>query len=111
MDALRREMARNVDKLRKEGAISFQQTPSPKPGPSLRQAIAGAIKSLDPGDPLFSEKAIGAFIESVLLNEFGSQLVNDIEFRNLSRRVGEAMRADQLLEKQLSALVRQLSQK
>lgn len=110
LEVLRREMARNLEKLRREGKLSSSVSPRTQPTPPrpLRNTVARAIKALDVNDPRFAEKASSSFIESVLLAEFGQNLVNDADFRHVMHQVGIAMLTDATLRADLQHLVQQL---
>ena len=110
MQILRRQMAENLERLRGSGRLADAGAPPPatssaRAAPTLRQAAERRIKSIDPDDPRYLEKATHMFVESVLLAEFGERLVNDPEFRDLILNVQSAMLADAELESDLRRLV------
>jgi len=110
MQILRRQMAENLERLRGSGRLADTGVPPPatsvaRTAPTLRQAAERRIKSIDPDDPHYLEKATHMFVESVLLAEFGERLVNDPEFRDLILNVQSAMLADAELESDLRRLV------
>jgi hypothetical protein len=113
MQVLRRQMAENLDRLRRSGKLASQSQPLSSAGaqrvqPTTRQAIARRIKAIDADDPRFLEKATLVFVESVLLAEFGDGLVNDPDFRDLVTQVQTAMRSDAETEKDLRRLTNQM---
>lgn len=72
---------------------------------SARQSASRKIQALSRDDPAYHEKAINAFIESVLASEFGEGLVNDPEFQDMVKEIQSAMTADAELSAQLRQLV------
>jgi len=110
MQILRRQMAENLERLRGSGRLAGSGVPPPATSVggtarTLRQTAERRIKSIDPDDPRYLEKATHMFVESVLLAEFGEQLVNDLEFRDLILSVQSTMLADTELESDLRRLV------
>jgi hypothetical protein len=110
MQILRRQMAENLERLRGSGRLSGSTVPPTATSVAgtagtLRQTAERRIKSIDPNDPRHLEKATHLFVESVLLAEFGEQLINNPEFRDLIFSVQSAMLADAELEGDLRRLV------
>lgn len=111
MQVLRRQMAQNLERMRGSsqpaGAAAPAPSPAssaPRPASTLRQAVARRIKSVDPDDPRYLEKATLVFVESVLLAEFGEAGVNDPAFRDLVSQVQSAMLADAEMGRDLGRL-------
>src|SRR4051794_14121200 len=109
MEILRRQMSENLEKLRQSGnvAVGARALPDIKGRPvaaSLRQTLAKRIRSIDPRDPQFQEKATAFFVESILTSEFGEGLVNDSGFRLMIREVALTMRAEPQIADDLAVL-------
>jgi hypothetical protein len=106
-------MSENLEKLRRGGRIgspaptSLHRSPEPL-SVTLRQAVTRKVKSIKFDDPSLEEKAAHAFVESVLLGEFGEGLVNNPEFQALAKEVEAAMLTDISLADDLRRLVRDL---
>ena len=71
----------------------------------VRASIARRLRALDPQEPRFSDRATEAFLEGVLLAEFGSELINEPEFRQLILGVAREMRDDAQTAQQLDKLI------
>jgi hypothetical protein len=113
MEALRRQMSDNLEKLRRAGRIGSPARSFPAAGPrpapaTVRETVARRVRMLEADDPQFQEKATDIFVESILLSEFGEGLVNNPGFRILVREVGSALGADATLAKDLSEMFAQI---
>jgi hypothetical protein len=62
--------------------------------PDVASLAAGRMQALSADDPKRKEKALGIFLETVLLQEFGAQLAGDPSFADLLAAVQDQMRAD-----------------
>src|SRR3954469_17536683 len=96
MEILRRQMSENLEKLRRAGNVTAGARPLPhlasrSVAPNLRQTLARRIGSGDAKDPQFQEKATALFVESILVSEFGDELINDSGFRLMIREVAGMM--------------------
>jgi hypothetical protein len=113
MDSLRRQMSDNLEKLRRAGRIGSPTRSLPaiaqqSEAPTLRKTVTRRVQSLDANDPQFQQKATDVFVESILLSEFGEDLVNNPGFRMLVREVGVALTGDAGIAGELSRLFAQL---
>lgn len=79
------------------------------PGP-LRATIAARLRALQPKDEGFQERAVEVFVEGVLLSEFGAEMTNDAQFRQLIHGVARAMRAEPQTAVELDQLIQTLRQ-
>lgn len=77
------------------------------PGP-LRTTIAARLRALQPQDERFHERAVDVFVEGVLLSEFGAEMTNDVQFRQLILGVARAMRAEPQTAAELDQLIQTL---
>lgn len=73
----------------------------------LRARIGKRVQAIDPDDPRRNQKAVRIFLESVLLNELGGELINDPKFYDLVTEVQAAMEADASVKDDLELLVQQ----
>lgn len=72
--------------------------------------MARRVQAIDPTDPDRYRKAFRVFLESVLLAEFGADLVNDAGFHRLVEDVHAQMNADsELADSIASAAARMLA--
>lgn len=60
----------------------------------IASLVARRVQSIDPDDPNRHRKAFHVFLESVLLAEFGDNLINDAGFHQLVEDVHSQMEAD-----------------
>ena len=113
MELLRRQMSENLDKLRRGGnSAAGARTPPAVTGqavaPSLRQTLARRIRSLDPDEPQFRERAVALLVESILVSEFGEGMINDSGFRVLIRDVAATLVAEPAIAADLADLLTEL---
>jgi hypothetical protein len=110
MALLRRQMADNLDVLRRAGKLGVATggNAAPRASPqNVREAVRQRLRALDPADPRHAAKATRVFVESVLVAEFGDSLINDPKFRELIDDVAATMLADTALAGALRALAAQ----
>lgn len=73
--------------------------------------ISQRVKALDPADPQRGRKAFRIFLESVLLNELGQELINDSAFYQMVDQVQQTMEQDEkiaaAIEKAVASLLDQ----
>lgn len=113
MEILRRQMSENLEKLRRAGnaaagSRALPQVASRSVAASLRQTLARRIGSVDARDPQFQERATALFVESILVAEFGEELVNDPGFRLMIREVARTMGAEPAIAEDLARLFAEL---
>ena len=65
------------------------------PVPTASSLIGERVKALDPADPQRGRKAFRIFLESVLLNELGQELINDNAFYQMVDQVHKTMEQDE----------------
>jgi hypothetical protein len=70
--------------------------------------ISQRVKALDPDDPKRGRKAFRIFLESVLLNELGEELINDHSFYLMVDQVQEAMEQDKQIADAIQTAVASL---
>jgi len=113
MEILRLRLSENLERLRADGRLAAPQAPagSARPEPArqkARLAVQKRLDTLDPNDPAFAERAADAFVESVLLAEFGDEFSNDANFRQLILDVSREMRLDPAMSERLARLFAEL---
>ncbi|UGQ47981.1 hypothetical protein [Massilia endophytica] len=69
----------------------------PDSGPGLGALIAARVAAIDPDDPARGRRAFRIFLEAVLLNELGQQLINDPAFYALADAVERQIAAEPAL--------------
>lgn len=112
MALLRRQMADNLDSLRRAGKLAAApsgSTAARASAKSVRETLRQRLRALDPSDPRHASKAMRVFVESVLVAEFGDSLINDPKFRDLIDDVTVAMLANGALTADLQSLAAQAS--
>jgi hypothetical protein len=72
--------------------------PAAPPREDLAQAIARRVSVIEPADPDRRRKVFRVFLESMLLEEWGAQLINDPAFYQLVETVHSQMAADARLQ-------------
>ena len=114
MEILRRQMAENLEKMRKSGTASAGLAAGPRAragsaAPDLRQTLARRIGAVDARDPQFHEKATVLFVESILSAEFGEGIGNDAGFRDMIREIARTLAAEPAIAGDLSQLFAELT--
>jgi hypothetical protein len=74
----------------------------------VRESIVARLRALDADDPGFPEQATETFVEGVLLAEFGQQMTNDPQFRQVIRNVAREMRTEPATASDLDELFRSM---
>lgn len=77
-------------------------------GPSKVATLAAGLAAIDPADPHRPRKAIRAFIEATLQDEFGSAMIMSADFQATVDRTVDALFADPSLAKLIDAAVAEL---
>lgn len=78
------------------------------PANDIAALIARRVEAIDPNDPDRHRKAFKVFLQSVLLAEFGADLINDAGFHQLIDDVHADMEADHELAPALRAATTRL---
>jgi len=76
------------------GAPRAREAARGEPPADLATVLARRVQAIDPDDPGRPRKAFRVFLESVLLAEFGSELINDAGFHQLVEEVQLQMEGD-----------------
>ena len=111
--SIRAEMAQRVaggSAAAAPGAAKRRVRGQPAPATSTG-LISQRVKALDPADPQRGRKAFRIFLESVLLNELGQELINDSAFYQMVDQVQQTMEQDEkiaaAIEKAVASLLDQ----
>ncbi len=105
---IRQQLAKRADALdarvrRGEGGAAAKA--GSKDLPTL---IAERIKAIDRDDPNRGRKTFRVFIESILLSEFGENLINDPQFYRVVDDVQQQMETDPAIQGSVSAAIQNL---
>jgi len=92
--ALRTQLAQGASTTAPKPRKATTRGASEKSNRSISKLIAQRVKSIRPDDPKRGKKVFRIFLESVLLNEFGEQLIDDTVFYQMVDEIQEAMEAD-----------------
>lgn len=105
IDALAALMRRQFAALQRQGARGTERagarSPADRPAGARRtrredlaEVVARRVHGIDPADPDAARKAFRLFLESVLLAEFGEDMINDPAFYRLVDEVHQRMQSD-----------------
>ncbi|GAB2842925.1 hypothetical protein GCM10027277_07790 [Pseudoduganella ginsengisoli] len=106
---LRAEMADHV--ARRHRAAGTRVPASPSAQAPMGSLISQRVQALDPDDPRRNSKAFRIFLESVLLSEFGMELINDHAFYRMVDQVQEQMEQDPRIADAIGRAVESLLKK
>ena len=113
LDALRRQLAENIERLRKAGKLAPGSRASRAEQPAARAegleaVLRRKIAALDRRSPEGRSQATRAFVESVLVAEFGEALLADPALGALLGEIAASLREDPELREQLDSLLAEL---
>lgn len=78
------------------------------PAAQLGSLISRRVKAIDPNDPERRRKTFRIFLESVFLDEFGDNLINDHRFYQMVDAVQQTMEQDPEIRSRIEAAVASL---
>jgi hypothetical protein len=110
LESLRRQLAENVERLRKSGKLGSAQAARPPQGvPSTLEAtLRRKIKTIDRTTTGGRTQAARAFVQAVLAAEFGEGVASDQAFGSLLGELSSSLMADgdmqQRMEQMFDAL-------
>lgn len=111
LDALRRELAENIERLRKSGkltggsASTRAQQPAAGRAEGLESILRRKIGAIDRRSPEGTARATRAFVEAVLVAEFGDALLADPGLGDLLGELSACLRGDPQLCEQLDGVL------
>lgn len=91
-----------------KGRQSKSPAPATRPPQDLAAALARRVAGIAPDDPLRRRKALRVFLESLLLDEWGSQLINDPGFHQLVSKVQDELEANPSMQPLIEEVVDRL---
>jgi hypothetical protein len=107
---IRRQLATHAAPL--EPRLRRGESPSgaaaKSPPRDIAALIVQRIKAIDRDDPNRGRKTFRVFVESILLSEFGEELINDPQFYRIVDDVQQQMETDPATQASVSAAVREL---
>jgi hypothetical protein len=78
------------------------------PPKDIAALIGQRIKAIDRDDPNRGRKTFRVFVESILLSEFGEELINDSQFYRIVDDVQQQMEADPATQASVSTAIQEL---
>jgi hypothetical protein len=112
LDALRRQVAENIERLRKSGRLaknSAADSAAPRaPAEDLDSILQRKLSAIDRRTPEGRASATRIFLETVLVSEFGEALLTDPGFGDLISEVGASLREDADIREQLDRMLLEL---
>jgi len=111
LDALRKQLAENIDRLRKSGrlaaagAAASSGPASAAAAESLQAALGRKLSALDRRSPEWRAAATRAFVETALVAEFGQGLLSDPAFGAMVADIGASLREDAQMRDQLDRML------
>ena len=113
LDALRRQLAENIERLRKSGKLAAGGRAARAEQPAARaegleSVLRRKISALDRRSPEGRSQAVRVFVESVLAAEFGEALLADPRLGELLGEVSASLREDPEIREQLDSLLAEL---
>jgi hypothetical protein len=113
LEALRKQLAENIERLRKSGRLAPGAEESATGADAARPELLDEIlrrrlSAVDRRSADWPQRARRVFVESVLASEFGDAILLDPGFGEMARTIDAALRDDALVSKQLDDLVAEL---
>jgi hypothetical protein len=113
LDALRKQLAENIERLRKSGKLAAAGAgraagAAAARSESLEAALGRKLSALDRRSPEGRAAATRAFIETALVAEFGQGLLSDPAFGDMVAELSSSLREDAELRGQLDRMLENL---
>jgi hypothetical protein len=112
LDALRKQLAENIERLRKSGRLAASSTSGAAPAAggteTLEAALGRKLAALDRRSPEGRAAATRAFVESALVAEFGQGLLSDPAFGDMVADISASLREDPELRERLDRMLTEL---
>ena len=113
LDALRKQLAENIERLRKSGKLASAATgrggsAAAAGSESLEAALGRKLAALDRRSPEGRAAATRAFVESALIAEFGHGLLSDPAFGDMVAELSASLREDQQIREQFDRMLADL---
>src|SRR4051812_1729731 len=111
LDALRRQLAQNVERLRKAGRLgggrAAARAGAASPRTSLDAALLERLGGAEAGR-LGAAAAARVFVETVLVAEFGAELASDPGFGPMVEEISNAFREDPSVREDFERMLSEL---
>lgn len=113
LDLLRRQLAENIDRLRKSGKFAARAgvgaaRSAAQGAPPIQEAFAARISGIERRSPRGREAITRVLVEVALLAEFGEGLLNDPAFGVMLDEISAGLREDAQIRDELDALIEEL---
>lgn len=113
LDALRRQLAENIERLRQAGRLARgpqagQAARAPLAAESFETALRRKLSSIDRGSPEGRAAATRGFVETVLVAEFGAGLLTDPGFGEMLAELSACLRQEPDLRERLDQMLGEL---
>ena len=113
LDALRKQLAENIEQLRKSGRLGGSgATSGAARGQAAREPLEVGLRrrigAIDRKSPEGRSKAARAFVETVLLAEFGEELLTDPGFGEMLNEMSAMLAGDAELDARLGRALDEL---
>jgi hypothetical protein len=113
LEALRRQLAENIERMRKAGRLGAApagaaREPGAAQTESLEAALRRRVGPLERRTPEGRMAATRAFVETVLMAEFGRGLLSDAGFGEMLNDLTASLREDPALREQIDSVLGEL---
>lgn len=112
LDALRRQLAENIERLRRSGRLAAASTAGrgerAARAEGLEPLVRRKVAALERRSPEGRRQATRAFVEAVLVSEFGEALLADPALGGMIEEIGDSLREDPQVREQLDAMLSEL---
>jgi hypothetical protein len=110
LDALRRQVAENVERLRKAGKLATtrpagQAAAAPAVAETLEAALRRKLAAIDRRSAHGLRAATRTFVETVLVEEFGAEVLADPQFGAMVSDLAAALREEPEIRDQLDRVL------
>lgn len=107
LDALRKQLAQNIERLRRAGRLAGSGRTAAAAGAAaaaepLELSLRRRVSALDLRSPEGRATAVRAFVETVLVSEFGPALLTDPSFSDMLEEVSGSFKDDAELGERLA---------
>jgi len=93
----------------KNAAGTFEKKIKKTSAAELKKNISDKLKKLDINSESYQKLSKSIFLESVILWEFGDDIINDPSFHQIIEKITSAINSNEKASKDLATLVKQLS--
>lgn len=112
LDALRKQLAENIERLRKSGRLAAAGAgraagAAAARSESLEAALGRKLSALDRRSPEGRAAATRAFIETALVAEFGQGLLSDPAFGDMVAELSSSLREDPQMREQFDLMLKE----